>query len=162
MNRSEIISSIEERIRKGVVLPVDLQWVSAQVTCKEDNESYRLIELLGESRDLGQRQKLESLLNCEIDPYLSAIALRILCQDWGLGTEYNQLLKKFIIGVPWDYSNELRDAAISAAGDSLYDKDDPILLQELLRLYDDAAIKTHSGVLFFGPFGLPQRETRAN
>jgi hypothetical protein len=139
LNRSEIISSIEERVRHGVVLAVDVQWVSAQLTCKEDNESYRLVELLGESRDFGQRQKLESLLHCELDPYLSAIALRVLCQDWGLATEYNQLLKKFIIGVPWDDTNELRDAALSAAGDSLYDKEDPRLLQEIVRVYDNAS-----------------------
>jgi hypothetical protein len=91
--------------------------------------------VLGQARDFAYQGKLESLLVCEADPYLASLALRILCQDWGLCSNYTKILEDYINGVAWDHADELKLAALSAAGALLYEHEHLGLLRAAIDAY---------------------------
>jgi hypothetical protein len=99
-----------------------------------------LISLLGKvlaGRNISpsHRKLIEKYLHYPDDPMVSAVSLKVLCREWGLTLNYLELIKKFIRGIGWDVSDEVRFHAINIAGEYLREAFDKELLQLLLFTY---------------------------
>ena len=68
------------------------------------------------------------------DPFVAALALEILCSFWDKTEKYSTEVLRFLRGVDWDEFREVRQIAITATGDYLRDRSDPVLLKEILLL----------------------------
>jgi hypothetical protein len=136
MAKNRKLEEIWEKAQTGKLSNVDLRWVGSRLHCEFHEDNYKLIEIIGKSHDHSFREKLESLIHCQADSYLAALAVRILCQDWQFGDQYVEILERFIGGVSWDELDDLRLAAISAAGDVLHARQNAELLRTLLTVHD--------------------------
>jgi hypothetical protein len=101
------------------------------------NEKYTLLHVLGHSGDERYRATIEGFLACE-DASLARLALQILCDFWGDVPRYIHAVDKFIDGSPFDVDGELRQAAVSIAGEYLRHNEDPAIARKIASLYDDA------------------------
>lgn len=77
--------------------------------------------------------------------WLARKALTILCESWGLTSEYGEQLRTFMRGVPWDDRSMCQAEAIRLAGEyltakhRLLERDDLQLLEELIQTYEREA-----------------------
>jgi hypothetical protein len=82
-------------------------------------DPYTLIHILGRSGACRYRALVEQFLEFSTDPMVARIALQVLCSHWNLVADYEEAILRFARGVEWDIDEEVRQAAISAAGELL-------------------------------------------
>lgn len=99
-------------------------------------DRYGLLDILGERGDGSLSYLVEPFLMGP-DPLLADKALRVLCWQWGLLSQYGSAIRKFIEGVPWDEDKICYLTALSIAGDYLRHNPGPDLLHTLLSIYRD-------------------------
>jgi hypothetical protein len=58
------------------------------------------------------------------DPILVCLALETLAIQWGFGTEYEERLIQFALGVPCDYEGDIKECALRCIGVLLSDQQD--------------------------------------
>lgn len=100
-------------------------------------DAYTAIHILGVSGTTSYRDLVEPFLNSPRDPQLARIAVSVLINHWGLGSEYREQLREFVHGVDWDGDEDVRHVALSAAGEFARTSGDPQLVADLLEIQDD-------------------------
>ncbi len=98
---------------------------------------YTLLHILGRAEAKQHRVLMEKFLYYPDDPMISRIALKSLCDYWGLTKNYLDVLKCFIVGVKWDEDQIVRLIAISIAGTYMHESEDPAFLKLLLEIFDN-------------------------
>jgi hypothetical protein len=68
---------------------------------------------------------------------VAALALSTLCVQWGLSERYRENILRGLRGLEWDDLDDVRDAAITAAGAHLRTHTDGEMLTELMKFADD-------------------------
>ncbi len=68
-------------------------------------------------------------------PMVSAKALEILCEDWGLTSKYISQIKSFMRGVEWDTGMDVRIRAICISGEYIKKTGDKECLEILLEIF---------------------------
>lgn len=128
-----------DRAKAGLgIEPSEINQLVAALRSKTTvDDPYVAIQILGLSAGPELAWVVEPYLNSADDPMLARIALRVLCDDWGLGARYLHELMRFVDGVSWDVDEEVRTIAISTAGELLREIKGPDLGRRLLKLTRD-------------------------
>ncbi|MEL6447365.1 MAG: hypothetical protein AAFQ62_05385 [Pseudomonadota bacterium] len=96
---------------------------------------YEILTVIGLAGDEQYERYVAPLVEYRQDPMIAALALKVLCEYWGLARKYDQELQGFIKGVPWDSDNTVRLAALSIAGEQLRAARNDGLLLLVTRAY---------------------------
>src|SRR5262249_36734141 len=127
-----------ERARSGDITEVELSAVVAELEDRTSQvDPYGLLHIIGHAGDLRYRPVVESFLTRSDEPMLARLALQILCKFWNQTENYLSSVASFIEGAPWDFDNDVRQIAISCAGEYLRGHREPGLLKRLLDILDD-------------------------
>ena len=113
-------SSLLARARSGTLSEVDIaSVVDALTTRAAEVDVYTLLMVV----ELSERIELASLVASFVeyprDSQVSALAVQILLPEWELYDQYAHLLPALIAGRGWDDYNDVRDSALSAAGEAI-------------------------------------------
>jgi hypothetical protein len=100
-------------------------------------DPYTLLHIIGRSGDRSRRALVEKYLHWPQDPMLARLALQIVCGYWGDIERYLDQVLEFVKGVDWDDENDVRQVAISNAGEYLRTQSHTELLQRLLDIVRD-------------------------
>lgn len=102
------------------------------------NELYTLLLIVGrDPNGIQYRSLVEKFLDYPKEPMLSRLALKTVCNYWGLTKNYLGTVKSFVKGVSWDDSEDIRLVAISTSGEYLRETIDKELLQQILEVYEN-------------------------
>ena len=134
------LEDLLKEARHGSLTDVELEYVANRIKYfdpdKEDDDTlFRLLLIIEEAdiisnpdnrytkpRAIKYRHLIEPYLEYPRDYYVSAKALRILCQSaWGFTEDYLDVIKRFIRGVEWDFG-DCAFCAMSSAGEYLNKK----------------------------------------
>jgi hypothetical protein len=118
----------------SVVKPSGASHVSG---AKPARDPYVLLEIVGEAGGKELAKSVEPFLDWPGDPMVAMLALEILTTYWGLAHEYRDTIIQLMKGVPWDVDNDVREVAISGAGEALRQQRDVELLQNLIDIAED-------------------------
>lgn len=97
-------------------------------------DPYVLLEIVGVAGGPDLVMLVEPFLDSRQDPMLARLSLEILCNYWGLRQSYRHRLVTFLMGAPWDEEGDVRQVAISEAGEYLRRDADREILQALLGI----------------------------
>jgi hypothetical protein len=103
---------------------------------KPTRDPYVLLEIVGEAGGKELAKSVEPFLDWPGDPMVAMLALEILT-TWGLFRGYRDRIIELMQGVPWDVENDVRQVAITAAGEALRQQKDVPLLQRLIDIAED-------------------------
>jgi hypothetical protein len=103
--------------------------------------TYKLLYVLSRSRAVRHEQVVASFLDYANDPMVVRLALQTLCTFWGETARYLNDVCRFAAGVEWDYFGDVRQVALSAAGEYLRIQQNC----ELFRIVYDACINSSIG-----------------
>ncbi|MGH7426414.1 MAG: HEAT repeat domain-containing protein [Candidatus Methylomirabilales bacterium] len=136
------MSKFDEILDKAVehrhLSPEELEMVKSELLDPETSEDRsNLLHILGHVGNPSMVPIVEGYLDWREDPYVAAMALQVLCDSWGLYDEYRHVLIRFMRRVPWDEDEEVRNMAISCAGESLRERRDPELALVLMDMAQD-------------------------
>ena len=130
MNLDELV----DRAKQGLVRRQELAEVAASLRATEDEEqAYGLLYVLGRSSATEYEELVAGFLRSG-DAELTKLALQTLCTFWGLTESYVDDVRTFLDGVEWDPLGDVRQIAISAAGDYLRTHTDTGMFARLLEL----------------------------
>lgn len=106
--------------------------------CKleDKNELISLLYILGHASLEEYRYWVEKFVDYPSSTLISQQALKTLCICWILTEDYLEVIKRYIRGVDWDESDEVRLTAMNIAGEFLRKKFDPELLELLLLVFE--------------------------
>ena len=104
---------------------------------KLGEHSSTLLIILGKSWDSSHQGLVEQFLTIKEDPILAEEALSVLCNDWGLTSQYVEQVLQFMQGVSWDTFEDCRLRATSIAGEYLRHSTEPRILRGLLEIFED-------------------------
>jgi hypothetical protein len=82
-------------------------------------DRYTLLHIIGRSMDSSYENLVASYLDYREDPMLARLALQILGSYWGKIPQYMDYVRRFLRGVDWDTDGDVRQIAISIAGEFL-------------------------------------------
>ena len=100
------------------------------------SDTSQLLYVLARSGARSYEDLVASFVECREDPMVARLALQTLCTFWGLTGRYRDTVARFLKGVEWDYLGDVRQVAITAAGEFLAENQDCDFLDQLLRLSD--------------------------
>ena len=127
------------RAKEGRVAIAEIDHIVAVLTARQGGEqTYDLLYVISRSCAVEKEPLVSGFLDHEDDPMVARLALQTLCSFWGLTDRYLEELQTFLAGVSWDVMGDVREVAISAAGDYLRDHQHPELLSKLLLIADPA------------------------
>lgn len=130
---------LARRAKDGNVAAGELREVASILEARRGgSETYRLLYVLGRSYAYEYEALVAGFLDYCQDPMVARLALQILCAFWDRAACYRESLARFLDGVGWDEDGDVRQIAISAAGEVLASGRDRGLLAQLLRLSDPA------------------------
>lgn len=139
------MSRYEELLRRAMrhqVQPGELSWVIQELldpgSSGHPGDAYTLLHILGHAGNPSHRGIVERFLGHRDDPMVARLALEILCSYWNLTDEYLPQLMTFLRGVDWDHAGEVRQMAISVAGEYLRSRHHPEMLNTLLEIFESA------------------------
>jgi len=124
----ELVESLAEKIR-------DRKY-------KNDVDISLSIQSLGLANAIQHRELIASFLNYQGESFVAASAIGVLFEDFGLTSEYLDVVKKAIKGSDWDDFCDFQSKGITCAGRYLNDKFDRDLLKLLVERFED--IDEHS------------------
>jgi hypothetical protein len=129
------LDDLVRRANEGAVTSKESDRVAAILSADEGgNHTYRLLYVIGESGALPHEQLVASFLEYRKDPFVARLALEILCSFWHLTDRYVDQVERFLKGVEWDDEGDVRQIAITSAGEFLRDRRHSELLKALLAL----------------------------
>ena len=113
-------------------------------------DPFTLLDILGHAFAFQYRELVEWFLDCEDDPMLARLALQILCGYWGNTAQYLEEVLRFMRGVPWNQEENVRQIAVSEAGEYLRSNTEPRFLRELISIFEseDEERSMHEGAYF--------------
>jgi hypothetical protein len=132
------LPSLLEEAKDGKLSPADARAVAELLREQPDSrDAYTAIHILGRGFATDYRDLVETFLDSPDDPDLARIALTTLVNYWDLGGEYRDKLREFVAGIEWDFGNDVRLVALSAAGELARKTGDHELVADLLEIADD-------------------------
>lgn len=129
---SSNVEDLVMRAKVGSICGPELEEVARTLQRGAGNDTYQLLYVLGRTASRTHERLIASFLEFEQDAQVAALALRILCIQWGLGQKYREHLEKFLQGESWDILDEAKQSAISCAGEYLRGVSDCAILKGLL------------------------------
>lgn len=144
------LADLVGRSKEGLVTDEEFRAVTARLAAKPSRDAGRLLYVLGRSDMRESEELIAAYLEYPEDPDAAAVALSILCTQWGLTWKYRQHLLDALRGLDWDVDEDVRLRAISAAEVHLGESRDCDVSAELLaiatshelRAFEDAALTT--------------------
>ena len=97
-------------------------------------DRYTLLHIIGRAMDPSCEDLVAGYLDCPEDPMLARLALQILSSYWGKTSQYMDYVRRFLRGVDWDTDGDVRQIAISIAGEFLRKTWDEELFRDLLDI----------------------------
>ena len=129
------------KVARGEASSGDLEAAANQLRAREGNsDPYTLLLALGRSGDRRIRDIVERYLVDPSDPMLTRLALQVACRYWGEVDRYVSHVERFLAGVTGDEENDVRQMAVSIAGDYLQCNENKRLLSLLLQMVQDEAL----------------------
>ena len=126
------------RAKVGEVSGPELEAAANALERGAGKDTYQLLYVLGRTDSRKHERLIASFLDFEQDAQVAALALSILCSQWGLGERYREHLHGFLLGEDWDFIDEVKQAAISSAGEYLRSTSDCSILGTLFAIATSA------------------------
>jgi len=134
--RDPTTRAMVKRAQAGTLTDNEVAWAADMLRQGGGgHDRWDLLEIVSNRYSDQYEELVASFLEYPPDPWASRIALQILCNRWGLADKYVETIRQFLAGIPWDNDGDVRDVAISEAGEYLREHDDEDLLR---RLWDIA------------------------
>lgn len=128
------------RAKEGRVASAEVAEVVKILTARRGGaDTYDLLYVIGRSGVVSEEALVAGFLEYREDPMVARLALQTLCTFWGQTQRYLGEVERFLDGVEWDVMGDVREVAISAAGDHLGEHRHCGLLTRLLALADPAS-----------------------
>jgi hypothetical protein len=132
MNTAELLDKAKSRL----ITRKEIADVARELASEEtDADRYTLIHILGAAGATEHEPLVARFLDSPEDPMLARIALQTLISRWGKGQVYRDRMESFVRGVEWDADSDVRNVAISAAGEFLREREDRGLLRLLIDIF---------------------------
>ncbi|SRR5581483_9938755 len=133
------VRSLIQRSKDGAVSNAELREVADVLEANQGGgDTYEFLYILARSEARSYEDLVAGFLEYRHDPMVARLALQTLCTFWGLTDKYRDAVSRFLKGVDWDYFGEVRQIAITAAGEFLSTNQDCVFLDQLLLLADSA------------------------
>jgi hypothetical protein len=132
MNTKELI----EKATKGTITKAETK-KAYDALVEQAGDEYDLLLVLGRSEAKEYKDVVERYLQASHDPMLAKLSLQVLCRYWGLASEYEDELEKFISWVDWDEEEDVRLMAIGCVVDLYKKKENPKLLKYVYDVFKD-------------------------
>ena len=134
MNADEIL----RRATSGTLIKADQDMVAEALLARDPKlDRYTLLLSLGRAMARQHSKVVESYLNEEHDPMLARLALQILCKFWSGTVHYLPIVERALDGLAWDEEDDVRQMALSIAGEYLREAEYPRFLEQLLDAVED-------------------------
>ncbi|MET7668636.1 hypothetical protein [Micromonospora luteifusca] len=144
MTRIPDLKDLVRRAKEGAVTRAEQDEVATLLAEGRGGEStYQLLYVLGRTSDTRHEPMVAKLLDRSDDPMVSRLALQTLCQFWGFTGRYVDAVERFLDGVEWDDFDDVKDIAISIAGDYLASNRQCGMLRRLLAIAGDSTGVQH-------------------
>lgn len=134
MDRKLDVPNLVSRAKAGTITDRELSTVADRLADNPESDVYELLYVLTRSGVRSYEGIVARFLDYRSDPMVARLALQSLCTFWGLTERYIDTVREFLRGVDWDVFGEVRQVAITAAGEFLSEHRRDDLLRELLRL----------------------------
>ncbi|WP_447003667.1 hypothetical protein ACRAKI_29015 [Saccharothrix isguenensis] len=129
------VDDLVRRCKDGRVARSDIADVARLLSSRRDDErAYQLLHVLARSSATEYEELAAIFLDFPENPMVSRLALQALCTFWGLTGKYVDEVRRFVDRVPRDCLGDVRQGAISAAGEHLPAHTDCALLKGLLAI----------------------------
>lgn len=123
------------KARDGELSAHELDQVAAAIKDPDViGDRYTLLHIIGLSMATPYEDLVSSYLNSADDAMMARLGLQILCSFWGKTPEYLGYVWKFLRGVDWDDEDDVRQIAISIAGEHVRKTWDEELFRKLLDI----------------------------
>lgn len=132
MNTKELI----EKATNGTITKSEIKKAYDALVAQTGDE-YELLLVLGRSEAKEYKAVVERYLRATHDPMLVKLSLQVLCRYWGLTSEYQDQLEKFIAWEDWDEEEDVRLMAISCVAELYKEKGNPKLLKYVYDVFND-------------------------
>lgn len=133
------IGGLLDRARDGVLSVEEGKAVGSVLdTPQEPRTLYTLVHIVARGHPEGGEEVLARFMGYSDDPQVAALALSALGGQWRCFDLVHDQTVAALRGLPWDVMDEVRDAAVTVAGEYLRERRDPEMLDLLLVLVVDA------------------------
>ena len=130
------LKNIVQKASNGSLTKAELKEVhSALKSGKYDD--YSLLLVIGRSGAREYIRDVECYLNNLADPFLTRLALQILCEYWGMATRYEKEIEEFIKKIDWDEDDAVRLMAIACVVPLYKEKENIDLLRLVYDVFKD-------------------------
>lgn len=158
------IGDLVERSKSGTVTDAEIDSAAALLASGHKSlDLYGLLYVIARTNARRHEGLVARCLENRDEPMVARLALQTLCTFWGVTSQYLDDLRRFLVGVEWDAFGDLRQVAITAAGEYLAEGKDCSLLSELLNLSrpenDEALERRIATEALARAIGQPLRET---
>lgn len=129
-----------DKAKSGELSPEDLGIAVKAITegRADGGDLYTVLHVVGRGGTSVHAGAVRKYLRMPEDPMLSRLALQILCDWWGMASQFLPELQEFVTGVDWDTDHEVRDIAVSIAGGHIRRFSGPVgLAAALVRIAED-------------------------
>jgi hypothetical protein len=127
------VADLVNRAKEGAVSTGELRAIADRLEDGAGSDTYRLLYVIARMGAREYEELLAGYMRYSEDPQVAALALSVLCVQWERCHLYRDRLLDALAGVPWDQFDELKQAAISAAGEYLRSANDLAVFQLLLE-----------------------------
>lgn len=132
MNTKELI----EKATNGTITRAEIKQAYDALVAHTGDE-YDLLLVLGRSEAKEYIEVVEKYLQETNDPMLVKMSLQVLCRYWGLASEYQDELEKFIAWEDWDEEEDARLMAIGCVAELYKVRGNPKLLKYVYNVFND-------------------------
>lgn len=128
------VDDLVQRAKIGKVTNEEVGRIVAVLKGETSVDVYRLLYVLVRVSAREYEFLVARFINYPADPQVAALALSSLCVQWKLAHRYRHSILLALGGVEWDLFDELKQAAIAAAGEYLRSAKDPLVLDRLTNI----------------------------
>lgn len=131
------LAQILAKAKWGTLTPSELANIASSIGAAPPYDQYTMLHAIGRAGATKYEPLVAQFLREHRDPGISGLALRILCNWWGLTDRYFEDLVSFLNGQNWDVSDEAQLMAISIAGEYLRNTSNLTILETLFHIFSD-------------------------
>jgi len=129
-----------ERAKAGTISDEDVEAVASELRANpRARHAYTMLHIVGRAFATRHRDLVESYLEAEWDPMLARLALQIVCNFWGETSRYLGRVFSALQGLSWDREDDVKQIAISIAGEYLRKHKNRELLKTVFGIFNDAS-----------------------
>lgn len=132
MNTKELI----EKATNGTITKSEIK-KAYDALAAETGDEYDLLLVLGRSEAKEYKAIVEKYLQAIHDPMLVKLSLQVLCRYWGLASDYQDELEKYIAWEDWDEEEDVRLMAIGCVAELYKNSESSHLLKYVYDVFND-------------------------